>query len=125
MTLLLDDRALVAVLRGTPAVLAALRGLRDVPLTAAPAAEAVLAATRPQERAAVGALLSWLHVVPVGLAEARRGAAWRATRPDLPATVGLVAACAAERGATLATVEGPQVAVLSRLDGLRLLAWPG
>lgn len=120
---MLDVDVLVAVLRGEPEVLRRLRGLRDVPLTSAVAAEAVLTAARPDERTAVEALLAWLHVVPVGLAEARRCAAWRAARPGLERDTGLTAACAAERGVPLVMPGRPGCASLGGLDELRLVRW--
>lgn len=118
MTLVLDADVLVAVLRGDPRVLRPLRALREVPATSAVAADAVLAAARPGHLPAVGDLLGWLHVLPVGLEEARLAAGWRRARPGLPATTALTAACAGVRGLTLV-----RLAAGVPLDGVDVRRW--
>jgi predicted nucleic acid-binding protein len=107
---LLDTTVLIDILRGRPATVARLRGLRaagDMPYTCAINAEEVVRGLRPSEEAEARRLLEGLLEAPLALVEGYRAGEWRRqfarhgktlTQADC-----LIAASAVALGARLAT----------------------
>jgi predicted nucleic acid-binding protein len=124
VTLLVDTTVLVGVLRRHEPTVARFKGMVDPPLASAITIEEILRGMRSHERSATGALLQWLVIADVGEREARRAAAWRsdyATRGiTLSQADALIAACAHERGATLATANVKDFP----MEELRVERWP-
>ena len=124
MTLLVDTTVLVGVLRGHEPTVARFRGMVDPPLASAITIEEILRGRRSHERSATDALLQWLIVADVGEREARRAAAWRSDYAARGITLSqadaLIAACAHERGAMLATANVKDFP----MEELRVERWP-
>jgi predicted nucleic acid-binding protein len=124
VTLLVDTTVLVGVLREHEPTVARFKVMVDPPLASAITVEEILRGMRPREHEATEALLQWLIVADVGEREARRAAAWRsayATRGiTLSQADALIAACAHERGATLATANVKDFP----MEELRVEHWP-
>lgn len=124
MTLLVDTTVLVGVLRRHEPTVTRFKGMVDPPFASAITIEEILRGMRSHERGATDALLQWLVVADVGERESRRAAAWRsdyATRGiTLSQADALIAACAHERGATLATANVKDFP----MQELRVERWP-
>jgi predicted nucleic acid-binding protein len=107
---LLDTTVLIDVLRGRPATVAKLRGLReggDVPCTSAINVEEVVRGLRPSEVGGAQRLFAGLAEAPLGFAEGRRAGEWRRRFARRGRTLSqadcLIAAAALVAGARLAT----------------------
>ena len=123
--LLLDTTVLVEALRGEPSTIERLRGLNEPPLVSAITVEEIRRGMRPHERGATDDLLAWVSVVAVGQAEAQLSGDWRREHAErgiaLSQADSLIAACAALRGATLATANVRDFP----MPGVRVEHWPG
>jgi hypothetical protein len=124
VALLVDTTVLVRVLRGHEQTGTRLRSIQDPPFVSAITVEEILRGIRSHEHDATESLLQWMVVADVGEREARQAAAWRrdyATRGrTLPQADTLIAACAQERGATLATANLKDFP----MEDLRVEHWP-
>jgi predicted nucleic acid-binding protein len=124
MTLLVDTTVLVNVLRGDQATGKRLGTMPDPPFVSAITVEEILRGIRDHERDATEALLGWMIVADVGEREARQAAAWRkqyaAQGRTLAQADTLIAACAYQRGATVATANLKDFP----MEELRVEHWP-
>ncbi len=125
MALLLDTTVIVDVLRGEQSTIARLDGVGEPPFVSAITVEEIVRGMRPHERDATAALFAWVVIAEVGEREARLAGSWRNTFAArgraLAQADALIAACAHQRGATLATAN---VKDFPMTRELRIEHWP-
>jgi predicted nucleic acid-binding protein len=110
LPVLLDTTALIDILRGRPAVVERVLGLRSagqVPFVCSINIEEIWRGLRPGEGAAASRLVDALRLAELGRAEAKRAGRWRREHADYGITLAqadcLIAAAAVGVGARLAT----------------------
>jgi predicted nucleic acid-binding protein len=127
LPVLLDTTALIDILRGRPAVVERVLGLRSagqVPYVCSINIEEIWRGLRPGEEAVASRLVEALRLAELGPAESKRAGCWRREHADRGITLAqadcLIAAAAVGVGARLAT-GNPEY---FPMEGLEVEHWP-